>query len=78
MDKNWKVIKVGNVLTVRGDYFDPPRKPDHWYILGIDEDLPPGAQDEEVHDFFEEAPQAPPSTVGRNSGISMSRLTFGF
>ena len=26
MDKSWKVIKVGNVLTVRGDYFDPPAK----------------------------------------------------
>ena len=40
MDKNWKIIMVGNVPTVRGDCFEPPRNPTQWYILGRDEALP--------------------------------------
>lgn len=78
MDKNWKIIKVGEVLTVRGDCFDPARLSNLWYILAEGEELPEGAKTAEVHDFFAEAPKQAPASVGRNTGISMSRLTFGF
>ena len=78
MDKNWKVIKVGPVLTVRGDCFSPARESHLWYVLGKDKALPEAAKTEEVHDFFAEAVKTPPAAAARNSGVVMSRITFGF
>ena len=80
MDKNQKVVKVGDILTVRGDCFSPARESHLWYVLGKDESLPAAALHEEVVDFFADAVKQtpPPASAGRNSGVVVNRITFGF